>query len=197
MIQYTIRRILMMIPVLMGVSLLVFFMIHLIPGDPVELMLGDSAQPADLEKLRHDLGLDRPLTVQLAHFLKGVATGDLGRSLHTREPVLEILANRFPATLELTVISMLVAVAIALPLGVISAVKVNTWIDNCSMFLALLGVSIPNFWLGPMMILVFSVKLDWLAVSGRSGPGSYILPAITPGYCSGRHPDADDACRTS
>ncbi|MBN1878801.1 ABC transporter permease subunit [bacterium] len=181
MIHYIIRRIMMMIPVLLGVSLLVFFMIHLIPGDPVQLMLGDTAQPADIEKLRHEMGLDKPLHLQLAAFLKGLMTGDLGRSLHSREPVTKILTDRFPATLELTLVSMLVAVAIALPLGIISAVKANTAIDHSSMFLALLGVSIPNFWLGPMLILIFSVQLNWLVVSGRSGPGSYILPAITLG----------------
>ena len=181
MIQYLIRRILFMIPVLLGVSLLVFFMIHLIPGDPVQLMLGDNAQPVDLEKLRHEMGLDRPLHIQLAVFLKGLVTGNLGTSLHSREPVSRILADHFPATLELTLVSMLVAIAIALPLGVISAVKANTVIDNSSMFLALLGVSMPNFWLGPMLILIFSVQLNWLAVSGRFGPSSYILPAITLG----------------
>jgi peptide/nickel transport system permease protein len=171
----------MMIPVLLGVSLLVFFLIHFIPGDPVEMMLGDSAHPADVARLRSELGLDRPLHVQLGQFLKGLVTGDLGRSLHSRRPVVSILAERFPATLELTLVSMLVAIAIALPLGILSAVKANTALDNGSMFLSLLGVSIPNFWLGPMLILLFSVRLNWLPVSGRFGPASYILPAITLG----------------
>lgn len=148
MLEYIIRRILMMIPVLLGVSILVFLMIHLIPGDPVELMLGDSAKASDVERLRQDLGLDKPLLVQFGRFLKGLVTGDLGRSLHSRKPVVKILMERFPATIELAVISMLVAILIAIPLGVVSAVKAGTFIDNASMFLTLFSVSIPNFWLG-------------------------------------------------
>ncbi len=179
--EYIVRRILMMIPVLLGVSILVFLMIHLIPGDPVELMLGDSAKASDVERLRQDLGLDQPLHVQFGRFLKGLVTGDLGHSLHSRKPVTKILLERFPATIELAVISMFVAILIAIPLGVISAVKAGSFIDNASMFLTLLSVSIPNFWLGPMLILFFSVTLNLLPVSGKYGPASYILPAITLG----------------
>ncbi|MGB3976255.1 MAG: nickel ABC transporter permease [bacterium] len=181
MLEYIIRRILMMIPVLLGVSILVFLMIHLIPGDPVELMLGDSAKASDVERLRQDLGLDKPLLVQFGRFLKGLVTGDLGRSLHSRKPVVKILMERFPATIELAVISMLVAILIAIPLGVVSAVKAGTFIDNASMFLTLFSVSIPNFWLGPMLILLFSVTLNLLPVSGKSSPAGYVLPAITLG----------------
>jgi len=171
----------MVIPVIISVSLLVFFMVHFIPGDPVVLMLGESAQPADVEKLRHDLGLDQPLHIQLAQYASGLVRGDLGQSLHTREPVKDILLKRFPATIELTLVSMIAALLIALPLGIISAVKAHTHIDNSAMFMALIGVSIPNFWLGPMLILFLSVKLNLLPVSGRYGWESYILPAITLG----------------
>ncbi len=181
MTEYLVRRLFMVLPVMLGVSLIVFFMVHLIPGDPVVIMLGETAQPADIESLRHELGLDQPLTTQLGTFLAGLVRGDLGRSLHSREPVINILAARFPATLELTLVSMLAAVLIALPLGVVSAIRANTHVDSISMFVALLGVSIPNFWLGPMLILLFSVKMNLLPVSGRYGPDSYILPAITLG----------------
>lgn len=181
MTEYLIRRIIMVVPVVLGVSLLVFFMVHFIPGDPVEIMLGDTAQPADIEKLRQDLGLDQPLMVQLGQYVSGLIRGDLGQSLHSRKPVIDILIQRFPATLELTLISMLAAVLLALPLGILSALKANTRIDDTAMFTALLGVSLPNFWLGPMLILLLSVKLDWLPVSGRGGAQYYILPAITLG----------------
>jgi len=181
MIEYLIKRLMMVVPVILGVSLLVFFMIHFIPGDPVVIMLGESAQPADMAKLRHDLGLDKALHLQLMDFMKGLATGDLGHSLHSRKPVTEILLSRFPATLELTIVSMLAAILIALPLGIISAIRAHSPIDSAAMFMSLLGVSIPNFWLGPMLILIVSVKLDLLPVSGRVGFESYILPAITLG----------------
>ncbi len=171
----------MVIPVVIGVSLIVFFMVHMIPGDPVVLMLGETAQPADIEQLRHDLGLDKPLPGQLIDYFQGIVQGDLGRSLHTRKPVTEILISRFPATLELTLVSMFAALLIALPLGILSAVRANTLVDSSSMFFALLGVSLPNFWLGPMLILLFSIKLDWLPVSGRGDWSTYILPAITLG----------------
>ncbi|MBN1297033.1 ABC transporter permease subunit [bacterium] len=181
MTEYVIRRLMMIIPVMLGVSLIVFFMVHLIPGDPVVIMLGETAQPADIEAMRRELGLDQSLPHQLLSFLSGLATGDLGRSLHSREPVHAILAQRFPATLELTFVSMITAILIALPLGIIAAVNAHRPLDDGSMVIALIGVSIPNFWLGPMLILLFSVKLDWLPVSGRYGPASYVLPAITLG----------------
>jgi len=179
--EYLIRRTLMVFPVILGVSLLVFFMIHMIPGDPVVIMLGESAQPADMAKLRHDLGLDKALHLQLMDFLGGLAKGDLGNSLHSRKPVTEIILSKFPATLELTIVSMFAAVLIALPLGIISAIRAHSPVDSAAMFMSLLGVSIPNFWLGPMLILIFSVNLDMLPVSGRFGIDSYILPAITLG----------------
>ena len=181
MTAYIARRLAQTIPIALLVSILVFSLIHLIPGDPVEMMLGDGAQRSDVEALRHELGLDRPLLEQLVSFLSGLLRGDLGTSLHYGEPVREILIRHYPATLQLGFASMIVALAIALPLGIAAAFHRDGTIDHLSRFLSLLGVSIPNFWLGPMLILVFSIQLDLLPVSGRSGLSSIILPAITLG----------------
>ena len=178
---YILRRILLTIPVILGVSTLVFLFIHFIPGDPVQVMLGESAKPADLEELRRGLGLDRPIGEQYVRFLKGLVTGDLGTSIHTNQPVVPTILKRLPATLELTISSLVVALLLSLPLGVISASKQYSLLDNGSMFFALLGISMPNFWLGPLLILYFSVDLGWLPVSGRGGLEHLILPAITLG----------------
>lgn len=179
--SYIIRRLLLTLPVLLGVSTLVFLFIHLIPGDPVQVMLGESARTADVEKLRIGLGLNKPLPEQYWLFMKGLATGQLGNSIHTGQPVLATILNRFPATLELAASSMCVALLLSIPLGVISASKQYSVLDNGSMFFALLGISMPNFWLGPLLILLFSVHLGWLPVSGRGGWQHLILPAITLG----------------
>jgi peptide/nickel transport system permease protein len=179
--SYIIRRLLLTLPVLLGVSTLVFLFIHLIPGDPVQVMLGESARTADVEKLRIGLGLDKPLPEQYWLFMKGLATGQLGNSIHTGQPVLVSILNRLPATLQLAASSMCVALLISIPLGVISASKQYSALDNGSMFFALLGISMPNFWLGPLLILLFSVHLGWLPVSGRGDWQHLILPAITLG----------------
>ncbi len=178
---YALRRILQAVPIALLVATLVFSLIHLIPGDPVEMMLGEGAQPAEVGQLRAQLGLDRPLGEQYLSFLRGLATGDLGESLHFRRPVVEVLLEHYPATLELALASMLVALAIALPLGILAAVYRDRAVDHLSRFFALLGVSLPNFWLGPMLILLFAVYFGWLPVSGRSGLASLILPALTLG----------------
>lgn len=178
---YILRRLLLTVPVILGVSTLVFLFIHLIPGDPIQVMLGESAKPADVETLRRGLGLDRPLSEQYLSFLKGLATGNLGTSIHTGQPIVSTIVKRLPATLELTLSSMGVALLIAIPLGVISASKQYSVLDNGSMFFALLGISMPNFWLGPLLIILFSVNLGWLPVSGRGGLLHLILPAITLG----------------
>lgn len=167
--------------VVLGVSCLVFFFIHLIPGDPVEVMLGESALPADREALRQSLGLNLPLYVQLMNYLGGLAHLDLGTSLQSRQPIIDILAERLPATAELAVAGLAVAVIIALPLGIIAALRRNTLWDMAAMGVSVLGVSIPNFWLGPMLVLVFSLELGWLPVSGREGALSIVLPALTLG----------------
>jgi len=147
----------------------------------VEAMLGESARAVEKERLRHELGLDLPLAAQYLKFLKGIATGDLGESYFFRRPVAEVIAERVPATLELAVASLFVAGIIALPLGILAALREGTALDALSMLFALIGVSMPNFWLGPLLIILFSIKLGWFPVSGRSGLGSLVLPALTLG----------------
>ena len=167
--------------VVFGVITLVFFLIHLVPGDPVEVMLGESSQAADRAALRHALGLDAPLAVQFGRYLSGLAGLDLGQSLHSKRPVAELLAQRLPATLELAVAALVVALTLALPLGIMAALRPGTVWDRAAMGFAMLGISIPNFWMGPLLILVFSLWLGWFPVSGRDGPASLVLPALTLG----------------
>ena len=177
------RRLLFMIPVVWGVSTFVFLIIHLIPGDPIDLMLGETATQVDRETLRRQLGLDQPLWRQYTTFLQRLTRGDLGQSLHSRRPVQTLIAERLPATASLALAALCVSVGLAIPLGVLAALRPRSWLDTGSMILALLGVSMPNFWLGPLLILVFSLQFGWLPVSGR-GDGSLpylILPAITLG----------------
>lgn len=167
--------------VVFGVTSLVFFMIHLIPGDPVEVMLGESARVADRENLRHALGLDRPLLVQWLDYLYHLMRFDLGESLHSKQPIIDILLAHIPATLELTLVALLFAIVMALPLGIMAALHRNTGWDRTAMTVSLLGVSIPNFLMGPLLILLFAIYLGWLPVSGRESPDSVILPALTLG----------------
>ena len=181
MIGFLLRRLGQTIPIVLLVATLVFSLIHLIPGDPIEMMLGEGAQRSQVEELRHELGLDRPLATQYSSFLGGLVRGDLGDSLHFREPVVQLLLRHYPATLELTLASMIVALLVSVPLGVIAASRRNRFADHFSRMLALLGVSIPNFWLGPMLILLFAIQFDWFPVSGRGGWLSLVLPAVTLG----------------
>ncbi len=181
MTAYLLRRLGQSLPVALLVAALVFSLIHLIPGDPVEMMLGEGAQRSDVEALRARLGLDRPLGRQLVDYFAGLVRGDLGRSLHFDEPVARLLLRHYPATLELAVASMAVALLLSLPLGVLAAFYRDRWVDHASRVLALLGVSLPNFWLGPMLILLFSLHFGWFPVSGRSGVASLVLPAVTLG----------------
>jgi peptide/nickel transport system permease protein len=181
MSYYILRRLAQIVPLTLLVATLVFSPIHLIPGDPVEMMLGEGAQRGDVEALRAHLGLDRPLLEQYGSYLSGLVRGDLGRSLHFGVPVTELLAQHYPATLELAFAAMLVALVVSLPLGMLAAFYRGGWVDHLSRFLALLGVSMPNFWLGPMLILAFSISLGVFPVSGRSGFASLVLPAITLG----------------
>ncbi|WPL18788.1 Glutathione transport system permease protein GsiC [Thiorhodovibrio winogradskyi] len=167
--------------VMLGVSTLVFLLLHLVPGDPVEAMLGESARPADLAALRTHLGLDRPLSVQYGDYLAGLLRLDLGQSLIDQRPVADMIAERFPATLQLTLVALSLAVIIALPLGVLAARHQGRALDSAAMGFSVLGMAIPNFWLGPMLILVFSLWLGWTPVSGREGWNSLILPALTLG----------------
>jgi len=179
--KYLLSRILLFLPAFLGAVTLIFFLIHLIPGDPVEVMLGETASPADKETLRQELGLDQPLLAQYLRFLSGLASGDLGDSLSQQGRVMDLILRRLPATLELTLAAMGIALMIALPLGIVAAVKRQTWMDHTSLLFSLLGLSIPNFWLGPLLIIVFSIELGWFPVSGRGGLSHLILPSITLG----------------
>jgi len=181
MARYMVRRLLLTVPVLFGVITLVFSLIHLVPGDPVRSMLGEGVAEQDVADVRARLGLDKPLYVQYGAYLKGLAAGNLGTSLRTNQPVAGAILERMPATAELALAAMVVAVGVAIPLGVVAAARAGTAVDAGATTLALLGISIPNFWLGPLLAIVFSVSLGWLPVSGRGGIDHLILPAITLG----------------
>jgi len=181
MSRFLLRRLVLTVPVLFGVATLVFSLIHLIPGDPAQAMLGEGADPEQVAELRRQLGLDRPLMVQYGSYLASVVRGDLGTSLRTAQPVTDVIAERVPATVELALVAMAVAVLFAIPLGVIAAVWRGTAVDQLAMTLALAGISMPNFWLGPLLALVLAVELGWLPVSGRGTPAHLVLPAATLG----------------
>jgi peptide/nickel transport system permease protein len=181
MLNYLARRLLLTVPVLLGVATLVFALIHFIPGDPAQAMLGEGAAPEDVAQLRERLGLDRPLLVQYGSFLGGAVRGDLGVSLRNDQPVARQILERMPATAELAFASMAVAVVFALPLGIVAAVWRGTWIDFGAMTVSLVGISVPNFWLGPLMAIVFAVELGWLPVGGRGTLAHLVLPAVTLG----------------
>lgn len=179
--RYFLLRLLLLLPTLFGALTLVFFLIHWIPGDPVEVMLGESAGAADKEELRRNLGLDRPLAEQYGDFLAGCAAGDLGRSLSEGAPVRAIIAARLPATIELAVCAMIAALLISFPLALFAAARSGGWIDRAALLFSLLGLSLPNFWLGPLLMIVFAIQLGWTPVSGRGGWDHLILPALTLG----------------
>ncbi len=179
--RFLARRLVLTIPVLLGVATLVFSLIHFIPGDPAQAMLGEAAPQADVEELRRRLGLDKPLVEQYGAFLSGLVKGDLGTSLRTGLPVTDQIVERLPATFELAAAAMLVAIAFSMPLGIAAAVRRGTAIDHAAMTASLAGVSIPNFWLGPLLAIIFAVELGWLPVSGRGTWAHLVLPAISLG----------------
>ena len=181
MISYLAARLSSALIVVLGVACLVFLLIHLVPGDPVEVMLGESARASDREALRHALGLDKPLLTQLVNYLESLLRLDLGQSLYSKRAITDILAERLPATALLAGVALLVAVAIALPMGVLAALRQNTLWDFGAMSAAMVGVSIPNFVMGPLLILLFSFTLGWFPVSGMEEPASIVLPAVTLG----------------
>lgn len=181
MLAYLTRRLVLTVPVLLGVATLVFALIHFIPGDPARAMLGDVASETDIAQLRQQLGLDRPLAVQYVAFLAGLSRADLGTSLRTGGPVVSEILARMPATFELAAAAIVVALVVAIPLGVAAAVWRGTIVDHAAMTLSLTGVSMPNFWLGPLLAIVFGVELGWLPVSGRGGPEHLVLPAVSLG----------------
>ena len=184
--RYVLRRLWQTIPVLFGVSLLAFAVMHVVPGDPVRLIAGPDAPESVVERIRVELGLDRPLHEQYWSFLSRALRGDLGRSLRSRAPVADEILARFPATLELTTASMVIAVIVGVPLGLIAAVRRATWVDYVAMTTSLSTLSMPVFWLAIVAIWLFSLQLGWLPVSGRGGPlwqwdglRHMVLPAAT------------------
>jgi len=180
MSRYIIRRLLQTFIVLLGVSFVAFGVMFL-TGDPTSLMVGEDWTQEMVAELRHQMGFDRPWYVQYADFLWHAVRGDLGTSLRQHQPNLKLIADRLPATLELALAAMFISIFFAIPIGVLSATRRNTWIDSTSMLAALLGQSMPVFWLGIMLILIFGVYLRWTPVSGRGGLDHLILPAITLG----------------
>ncbi len=181
MMRYLGTRILYTLPVIWLVVSVVFLLIHLVPGDPIQQMLGEGAASADIEKARHDYGLDVPLGRQYVNYWKGVFRGDLGRSLRFDRDVGAIIAERYPSTLQLTMAALAVAIALAVPAGVRSARRRNRWDDRMLGLVSLLGLSFPNFAMGPILILVFAIGLGWLPVSGEGSAAHLVLPAVTMG----------------
>lgn len=179
--RYLLQRLLLLLPTLLGALTLVFCLIHLIPGDPVEVMLGETARAADKEELRHALGLDQSLFVQYASFLGGLARGNIGRSLYEQGSVAELITERMPATLELALCAMVFAILISVPLAILAALNKRSWIDRLALLFSLLGLSMPNFCIGPLLMIVLSIHLGWLPVSGRGGFSHLVLPALTLG----------------
>lgn len=186
-----IERILVSIPIMLGVAIAVFLFMRLTPGDPVDIMMGQggAVSAGEMEQLRREFNLDKPLTEQLWLFLKDAVRGDLGYSYIQKQPVVRMIADRFPATIELALGALLIGLIIAVPIGVISAVKQNSAIDHASMAGAFLGISMPSFWLGILLLMIFSVNLKWLPVQGRLGlgiqleevTGLYVLDSILTG----------------
>ena len=181
MVRYFLKKFALTLPALWLVLTLVFLMIHIVPGDPVEQMLGEGAAPGAAPQLRHLLGLDQPLRVQYGHYLWSLVHGDLGQSFKFQAPVRQIITERYPATLLLAFLALLVCAVIAVPSGVLAGHRRGQAADKLVGLFTLLGLAIPNFALGPLLILLFSIEIGWLPVSGRNGAASYVLPAATLG----------------
>jgi len=179
--RYLLYRLALLLPTLFGVLTLVFLFIHLTPGDPVDIMLGETASAADRQELRQILGLNQPLSQQYRSFLINFLRGDLGQSLYEGRTVAAMVTERYPATLELAFCAMSAALLISFPLAIWSAVRRGRWTDRATLMFSLLGLSMPNFWLGPLVMIIFSIQLGWLPVSGRGGPDHLVLPALTLG----------------
>ncbi|MGF9977820.1 nickel ABC transporter permease [Viridibacillus arvi] len=179
--QFIINRILSSVIVIFGISIFSFLIIHLIPGDPVKIMLGINATSEQVEKLTHQMGLDRPLLVQYSHFISNLIQGDFGTSLKTGRPVLTEIVERFPETIKLASAGMLFAIIIGISMGVLAARYKDSLIDTFCMGIATLGVSIPSFWLGILLVMIFSVNLNWFPIAEGTGIRDVILPAVTLG----------------
>ncbi|GGE12702.1 peptide/nickel transport system permease protein [Gemmobacter megaterium] len=180
MSRYLLRRLLHAVLIVAGISVISFFFLHL-TGDPVGLILPQDATREQIETLRRDLLLDEPIHVQYLHFVASALQGDMGRSIYTREPVLGLILERLPATLELALTALVLSLIIAIPMGVIAALRRGGWLDTISMTLALFGLSMPHFWLGIMLIMLFSVQLNWLPTSGRGTWEQLIMPSVALG----------------
>ena len=181
MIAFVLRRLALTVPVVFIVVTLVFSLIHLVPGDPVAQMLGEGAAAGQIEQMRHEFGLDRPVLVQYGLYLRGLLHGDLGNSFRNQQPVLTSILGRYPATIELAVAGAIISILLAIPFGVIAAIRKGKAPDRVVGLISLLGVSLPNFVLGPLLILLFSITLGWLPVSGRGNFLNLVLPAVTLG----------------
>jgi ABC-type dipeptide/oligopeptide/nickel transport system permease component len=181
MFPYLSRRVLYTLPVVWLVVSLVFLLIHLVPGDPILQMLGEGAPATDIEAARHAYGLDVPLGQQYVHYWKGVLHGDLGSSFRFSQPVSDLILQRYPYTLQLTMAALIVAILLSIPAGVRSAQRRNRWDDRLVSVVSLFGLSFPNFALGPVLILLFSIKLGVLPVSGSGTFAHLVLPAVTMG----------------
>ncbi len=178
MVRYVIRRLILMIPVLIGVTIIIFTMTYFTPGDPARLILGDIATEEQVQELREEMGLNEPFLTRYFLYVKGLFQGDLGVSYTTGLPVSAELAARLPTTIKLALISMSFAVVVGVPIGIISAVRQYSFLDNIATVLALMGITMPNFWLALLLILFFSVRLELLPPSGLYGPEYYIMPVI-------------------
>ncbi|MCO5223766.1 MAG: ABC transporter permease [Thermomicrobiales bacterium] len=182
MLALVLKRFLQTIPVLIAVSMIVFAVLHLIPGDPVRLMVGDvPISPEVYEQLRHQLGLDQPLIVQYGHFLMNAVTGDLGESITTRRPVVDVIATSLVPTMQLALAAVVFSTIVGIALGTIAAMKAGTVWDLVAMLVSLIGISAPSFWLGLILIYVFSVELGWFPVTSGTSPAGLVLPTISLG----------------
>jgi len=176
-----IKRLSGLVVVIFGVLLLTFLLIHVVPGDPVEVMLGDSATQADRSQLRIELGLERPLAQQFAIYLTKITHGDFGQSIHTKTPIANLIKTHYPATLKLATLALLIALTIGIPLGIYAALKADQWQDLVVTLVSVRLSAMPAFWLGPILMLVFAVYFGWFPVSGMESNTSIILPALTLG----------------
>jgi ABC-type dipeptide/oligopeptide/nickel transport system permease component len=179
--RFILRRLMLTLPVLLGVATLVFALIHLVPGDPAQAMLGESAAPGDVAELRTRLGLDRPILAQYGSYVAGLVRGDLGTSFRYRTPVAREIGQRLGRTAQLAAAAMTVAILVAIPLGIIGALHRGTAVDHAAMTVSLAGISMPNFWLGPLLTILFSIQMGWLPVSGTGDWRNLVLPAATLG----------------